>query len=115
MNSMKLPAILSALVLFALSGCGHIPPNEEICIRLHRGAGCFYTIEDSERRLTEEEWQNIRLGRISMTSDAWIEFRRFIEKVCARKGVCKKKWREIEERLDNVENKIDSYKEGDIL
>lgn len=91
---LKPGVILSVMPL--LASCSHTPPNIEACIRLHRGAACTHTIKGSgrDRLLTEQQWQAIRLGRISMTPEAWARVRIFIENVCARKGACNDDWQD---------------------
>ncbi len=85
-NSLKMVLILSVTVL--LVNCAHTPPDVEVCIRLSKGAQCAFTISPETRRLTEAQWQEIKLGRMSLTSNGYAEYRLFVERVCAVDGAC---------------------------
>lgn len=52
------------------------------------GAQCTYMIDGPERRLSEAEWLEIELGRISFSSDDWGDMRRFVEEVCVKYKGC---------------------------
>ena len=97
------PRILSSLaILMIVCSCQHTVPNLELCVKLQNGAQCAYTIEGPERRLTEEEYQDVQLGKISMTAEAWGAVRQFIESACQTEQQCK----DSKERIDYLERAL---------
>ena len=88
MNLPKL--VLSLFVSVLLANCATPPPpNVEGCARLQLGAACAYTINGEQRRLSEADWLDIRLGRISFSPEHYAEIRKFIEQTCAIHRDCK--------------------------
>lgn len=81
------------------------PPNVEACGRLQLGAACAYTIKGPDRRISEADWLDIRLGRISFTPAGYAEIRKFIEQTCAIHRDCKVE--DIELFFKRIEKKLD--------
>lgn len=96
------PLLLSLFVLI-LNSCGTPPPpNVEACARLLLGAQCAFTIDGPTRKITEADWLDMRLGRISFAPEDYSKIRRFIEIVCARYKDCKvKDLNALFRRMDN--------------
>lgn len=96
------------MVLFS-SACQTVKiPNEEGCVRLYPGDGaaCAYTVEGEERDLSESEWLEIELGRISFTPEGFSEFRKFIEISCAIHQDCTYDKKKLLERLDYLGTRL---------
>lgn len=92
--------ILSALTL---SSCVLNPPNEEICVKLISGARCFYTYQNKQRDMTDEEWNSV--GRLSMSAESYGEFKKFIQEAC-QKSDCVV----IIKQLEHIDRKIENAK-----
>ena len=88
-----------------LSSCKKIKaPNVEICGRLQLGAQCTHTAKGPKRRLSEAEWLEINIGRISFDPEGWASVRTYIEESCAKHKDCIVD--EVAERLDAFEAKV---------
>jgi hypothetical protein len=58
-------------------------PNAEVCIELpSRAAFCKYTLQDTERFLSKDEWDNMSVGRLSLTPEDFGKYQKFIERAC---------------------------------
>jgi len=71
----------------------------EVCVKNIIGASCAYSIEGEERKMSDEEWNEV--GRFSMSFDAYGEIRKFIESAC-QKMECE----DLKKRMSNFEGSI---------
>ena len=82
--------LVASLFVLVLCNCATPPPpNVEACARLQMGAACAYTIKGPDRDISEADWLEMRLGRISFAPVDYAEVRKFIEQVCAINKDCK--------------------------
>lgn len=96
-NLSKLAAIL--FVSAMNSACQLTPPNVEVCVDLgSNGAFCQFTLEDIERYIPEEIWEEMQQGRFSMDVESFGEYQKFIETACEFKK-CTKKERRAQKKL----------------
>jgi len=79
-------------------------PDAEACGRLQVGAKCTHIVSGETRRLSEAEWLEIELGRISFHPNAWTDIRIFIEEACARYESCEIK--QVKKSLDEFEKQV---------
>lgn len=52
------------------------------------GAVCIMMLSDGERELTKEQWDEIRLGRISFSQEDFARIKIEYEELCMVKGRC---------------------------
>ena len=69
------------------------------------GAQCTHIFGGAKRRLSEAEWLQISLGRISFHYLDWADLRQSIEILCAKTKKCNVV--ELKARLDDFEYEID--------
>ncbi len=93
------PIMVTSLLSVLLSSCVTTVPNVHGCIQLIEGADCTFINTGTRTRLSEEEYAQIYLGRISFSPEDWGRLRVFIDSICARKGRCKN---DMEEKLDEL-------------
>jgi len=97
---LRLGIILSSVVV---SSCVTTVPNVEGCIHLLSGADCTFINTGTRRRLNEDQFAEIYLGRISFSHEDWGRLRIFIDSICARKGRCDN---DLEEKLNQFSHTI---------
>ena len=96
---MSLKKIYWILFLLSNVSCALNPPNIEVCGKLPDGAICGYTIDGTQRRMTNDEWNKV--GRFSMSAEAYGELKKFILKACEKNNECNDD--EIEQFYDQFE------------
>lgn len=76
----------------------------------HDGALCIMMLSDGERELSKEEWDAIRLGRISFSQEDFARIKVEYEELCMIKGRCtpevKKKMAAYFSKAEKVQKKI---------
>lgn len=78
---------LSLMMLFMiLSGCNFFKatvPDIELCVdKMSLGASCGTNLSSKKRKLSEKQFDNMRFGRISISSEDYAKLKRFIQDVC---------------------------------
>ena len=77
--------------------CGDMGPE---------GAYCFKTFSDSERELTQAEWDEERFGMICTSSESFRNFKAVIQKLCYSTKRCTY---DTQKKIDIFFSKTDSY------
>lgn len=98
----SLNRVLLILLSLVSISCAVNVPNVEVCGRLRVGAVCSYTLDGPNSRMSEEQWIDVRLGRISMTPEAYGEIKKFILIVCEKYDKCEMK--EVIESIARLED-----------
>lgn len=68
------------------------------------GAACAFTASGPDRDITEADWLNMRLSRISFAPKDWTKIRQFIEQMCAIHKGCKTE--EIQSLFSKLDKKL---------
>ncbi len=79
-------------------------PDIEACIKLNSGAQCTNTISDNTRTISESDWEEIKVGRISQTVEDWSKIKTFILKSCEINKACKIK--SVKKRIELMEEQF---------
>lgn len=80
------------LSLFLLTSCAsYTVPDVEICVDLDDRAFCSTTVSEKTRYVYDNEWREMRTGRLSLTAKDWGELEKAMRKGCKAAGSrCKK-------------------------
>ena len=61
----------------------------QVCVKLSDGAACTTTISQQMSRLTEEEFEQAKVGLFFMFEEEFAELRKNIEEQCLRNRNCR--------------------------
>lgn len=93
-KSLKSALLILPLLIASCSTINYNIPDVELCVDLGnvRDAECNTLMSQKQTTVDVREWDEKRIGRISMPSSHWVDLLSEIESVCAHKHVsCKKK------------------------
>jgi hypothetical protein len=70
--------------LLGLSGCGSVEIRDfEACADFGEDAHCARFLDDETRDISPEEWQEMRVGRVSISAEDFAEIKAEIEQLCS--------------------------------
>ncbi len=87
----RFPTLLGFALSFLISGCGArvtITDTEWCADAGPRGAFCFHTLSDTQRRIPVEDWAEQRFGKICTDPETLAEWKAAILKLCDDTGRC---------------------------
>ena len=101
------------MALLSLSACATVELKDfEACgDKVDLGATCFHSLTPETRKLTKEEWDKIRFGRISLHIDAFLYMKSAIEKLCSVSDRCTY---EEKEQLSDFFSRVESF-QGEVM
>lgn len=98
--------LLMLIASFLLSSCKNIKiPNLTACAHYSNSVYCKETLSNKEAVYNVNRCENFVHGRISMSTEDWVELKRFILKICKKSKKCRKEAPGLTDRIQELEDK----------
>lgn len=89
-----------------LSSCKNIKiPNLTACAHYSNKVFCKETLTDREANYEVNRCENFVNGRISMSTEDWVELKKFILKVCKKSKKCRKEAPNLTNKIQELEDR----------